>query len=208
MLQEADQNFENPLRNLLVRNQYGAWSPLKTWCLSRTAAQQTIRYFNGDRLNNISANVDIEKITPKELNDQLEVALKKLRAENPEFKIELGGEASESSKTYNHIFVSIMLAVLAIYFILVLQFDSVTQPVMVILAIPFGVAGILVAFGLHGMDLSMLAMLIGVLGFSGVVVNDSLIMVEFINRIKRSNSEISFIEAIQQAQCSGLGPFS
>jgi multidrug efflux pump subunit AcrB len=206
MLQDSDQNFENPLRNLLVRNQYGRLVPIENLVsIEKTAAQQTIRHFNGDRLNNLSANLDIKKITPKELYDQLEVRLENIRAQNPDFKIELGGEASESSKTYNHIFISIMLAILAIYFILVLQFDSITQPVMVILAIPFGVIGILIAFGLHGMDLSMLAM-IGVLGFSGVVVNDSLIMVEFINRIKRNNQEINFMDAILQGSVLRLRP--
>ena len=77
-------------------------------------------------------------------------------------------------------------AMLAIYFVLVVQFNSFTQPGMVLMAIPFGLVGVAVAFGFHNQNLSMLAM-VGILGFAGVVVNNSLVMVEFINRVRDAN---------------------
>ena len=59
--------------------------------------------------------------------------------------------------------------------------DELPEGVVRLLAIPFGLIGALLAFGIQGMELSMLAM-IGILGYSGVIVNDSLILVDYINR--------------------------
>jgi len=74
--------------------------------------------------------------------------------------------------------------VIAIYFLLILLFNSVTQPFLVLVAIPFGIVGVIGAFVLHGQPLGFIAMM-GVIGLAGVVVNDSLVMVNHINDLRR-----------------------
>ena len=73
---------------------------------------------------------------------------------------------------------------IGIYFLLILLFNSPTQPVVVLAAIPFGIVGVIVTFALHGEPLGFIAML-GTIGLVGVVVNDSLVLVNHINRLKR-----------------------
>ncbi|HNH10522.1 MAG TPA: efflux RND transporter permease subunit, partial [Leptospiraceae bacterium] len=68
-------------------------------------------------------------------------------------------------------------------------FNSVTQPTIVLLAIPFGLIGVIWSFYLHGRPFSFLG-LIGVIGLSGIVVNNSIMMVEFINKIVSDRMEI------------------
>jgi multidrug efflux pump subunit AcrB len=196
VLDEASKNFKDPLRGLSVRNQYGRLVDVKNLVRTeKTEAAQNIYHYDGHRNNMITANVNLDKTNPKKVYDQLEEYFeqflktfnKKIDKVNDRVKVVLGGEAKESSTTFLHIATSIAAALVAIYFILILQFNSFSQPFMVLLVIPFGTLGITVAFGLHGMPLSMLA-LIGILGFSGVVINDSLIMVDFINRLKESGN--------------------
>ena len=88
-----------------------------------------------------------------------------------------------------------LTAVLGIYFLLMILFNSVTQPLLVMLAIPFGFSGIVLVFGLHNEALSFMAML-GVIGMSGVVVNDSLVLVDHLNNLIRTNPDKSLTELV------------
>lgn len=69
-----------------------------------------------------------------------------------------------------------------------LLFNSLMQPFLVLAVIPFGVTGVILAFGLHRIPMSSIA-LIGVLGLIGVLVNDSLVMVDHLNRRKKTRGK-------------------
>ena len=88
------------------------------------------------------------------------------------------------------------LAMLFIYALLAIAFGSYLQPAIVMVAIPFGVAGAIWAHLVLGMDLTMLS-LIGFLALIGVVVNDSLVMIDFINRKRREGADVG--EAIRES---------
>ena len=68
--------------------------------------------------------------------------------------------------------------------ILAATFNSLIQPLVVLLAIPFGLIGVVVAFLLHGEPLSFMALL-GIIGLNGVVINDSIVLVDFINKLRK-----------------------
>ncbi len=183
MLDGKWKNYHDPLKGLYVKNPFNRLVPVKS--LVKTVkgfSQQNIYHYNGDRSNTISGNVDLSKSSPKRVYNILKERHAGFESRYPGFKLIIGGEAEKSATLFTHLVISIILAVVGIYFILVIQFNSLFQPFMIILAIPFGLVGLMIAFALHGMDISMLA-LVGILGYAGVVVNDSLIMIDFINRI-------------------------
>ena len=95
------------------------------------------------------------------------------------------------------------IAVLLIYLILATQFKSFIQPAIILLTVPFGFVGVVAALYLHGQPLSLMAMF-GMVGLTGVVVNDSLILVDFINRRRADGVEI--IEAVIDAGRTRLRP--
>lgn len=76
-----------------------------------------------------------------------------------------------------------LICVISIFFVLVILFNSLTQPFLIMIVIPFGLGGIIIGFSLQGIEMSFLA-LIGVLGLIGVLVNDSLVMVASLNRLR------------------------
>lgn len=78
------------------------------------------------------------------------------------------------------LFRTFIIAIVAVYFLPVILFNSFTQPILVMIAIPFGIIGVIAAFGFHGEPLSFMAIM-GVVGLSGVVVNDSLVLFDHIN---------------------------
>ncbi|MCB1159446.1 MAG: efflux RND transporter permease subunit, partial [Leptospiraceae bacterium] len=187
-----DKEFLNPnapLEGLLVRNQQGNLIPIKSLVRVREGVSPLdIFHYNSYRTNTITGNVDKKKTKPIEIYNKIRDKYKDFSKKYPGFSIELGGEAKESYKFIFQMGSAIFISIIAIYFLLVLQFDSYLQPVMVILAIPFGLVGIFLAFGLQRMDISMLA-LIGILGFTGVIINDSLVMVDYINILIREQKK-------------------
>ncbi|MBU1852523.1 MAG: efflux RND transporter permease subunit, partial [Candidatus Omnitrophica bacterium] len=75
-------------------------------------------------------------------------------------------------------------AFLIIYLILSSSFKSIVQPLIIMFAIPFGLIGVVIAFLIHGIPLSFMAIM-GIIGLNGIVVNDSIVLVDFINKLRR-----------------------
>ncbi|SMF64914.1 efflux RND transporter permease subunit [Pseudobacteriovorax antillogorgiicola] len=184
LMDERFHDFNDPLQDIYVRNQYGNLIPLKGLMLEeRGRTMKKILHYNGNPSNLITANI-APTVTAGDIYKNLSQELSGLEQQFPGYSILLGGEAKESDKFVNQILMLLGLAIMGIYFWLAFQLESLSQPFMVVLAIPFGLIGMLAAFIGHGYDLSLLA-LVGVVGVGGVLVNDSLIMVEFINRLRR-----------------------
>lgn len=185
LLQKRYREKQNTIKELYVTNASRNLVPITdVVSVSENETISEIRHYNGDRATEISANLDKKKVTPLEVNRQLIPYLKRLTNENPGFYYELGGEAKETQEFLWDITIAFVMALLAIYFILSLLFDSFIQPFMVMIAIPFGIVGVVWTFYIHGLSFSFLTF-IGLVGLSGIVVNDSLIMVDYINALAK-----------------------
>ena len=113
----------------------------------------------------------------------------------PEVRLELAGEAKEDRESLISLAKTFILAIIAIYLLLIILFNSLFQPILVLLAVPFGIVGVITAFYLHGINLSFLALL-GTIGMAGVVINDSLVLVNHINQKLKKHSEENILEII------------
>lgn len=207
VLDKDDIIVSEPLKGLYTINNYGILIPIENLMKQQRAiTPQSIFRFNGKRKNTVTANIP-ESMTATEVYSKLTTLYADFTRNNPGFRLNLGGEAEESTKTRNKMIFATVLAIIGVYFILVLQFNSLIQPAIVISAIPFGLIGILLAFGIQGIDLSMLA-LVGIMGYGGVVVNNSLILVEFINNERKAskNDRSDFIKNVVKGSKHRLTP--
>ncbi|MFC1658298.1 efflux RND transporter permease subunit [Candidatus Omnitrophota bacterium] len=100
----------------------------------------------------------------------------KITSKYPSTILEFGGEVKDTRESQGNFVMAIIMAVALIYVILALLFNSLSKPLMIMLAIPFGVVGIILAFWLHGISMYGFFAVIGALGLAGVVVNDAIIM--------------------------------
>jgi multidrug efflux pump subunit AcrB len=144
-------------------------------------------HYNGERTVTVTADVDQERTTPVEATRRV-LAQFDVTSDYPGARLLAGGEADETQESVNDLMATFVLAVVGIYFLLVLLFNSFLQPLVVLFAIPFGAVGVVLAFAAHGEPFGFLAML-GVIGLSGVVVNDSLVLVAHLNRLARSEPD-------------------
>jgi len=121
--------------------------------------------------------------------------LVKLISEHPGLQYRFAGEERERDESLGSLKVTFPLAMLAIYALLAVQFRSYFQPLIVMSAIPFGIVGAVIGHILMGFifgttfNLSLLSML-GIVALSGVVVNDSLILIDLINREREAGIEL------------------
>lgn len=149
--------------------------------LERTRELGSVRRRDGLRTVSVSAEVDTATITSLDLTAQIQAFWTERVAERyPELDIQFGGDTEEIRESFADLPGAFLLALLLVYICLALQFRSYVQPLIIMVAVPFGIMGaVLGLFGM-GYDLSLFA-LFGVVALSGIVVNDSLVMVDFIN---------------------------
>jgi HAE1 family hydrophobic/amphiphilic exporter-1 len=99
------------------------------------------------------------------------------------YSIETGGEQQDMAESFTNLFYALLLSLLLIFMILASQFESLLQPFIIMMAIPFALTGAFMALFLTGTPLSMPAFL-GLIMLSGIVVNNSILLIDFINKNK------------------------
>jgi len=175
--------------NVLVRNKYGNLIPLKKVArIEKVPGTTTIHHLDGKRVVTASCNVDTDKITSLKINQMLEKKFKGFSQERLGYSVKYGGEQEETLESMQSLLKAFFYAFLIIYLILASSFKSIVQPLIIMLAIPFGLIGVIFAFLAHGMPLSFMAIL-GIVGLNGIVVNDSIVLVDFINKLRLKGME-------------------
>lgn len=149
----------------------------------------------------ITAVVDKKVIASNELVSQLQQSLVgDLTAQYPGLNVEFAGEAEQQAEATSSMSTMFVLALFAIYALLAIPLKSYVQPLIIMVAIPFGIVGAILGHWWNDLTISILS-LNGILALSGVVVNDSLLLVSRFNELKSDNSK-SVHDAIVQA-CTG-----
>ena len=171
------------LEQLLIPNNRGRLIRLVDIAsIKEVAGSPDYHHYDGKRSITVSGDIDKDVITSTEVanlvQNKFEAIIKDLNV-----TFEFGGETEETNESVQGLIRSFLLAIIGIFFLLILLFNSVTQPLIVILTIPFGLIGVIIAFASHGQDLGFISM-VGTVGLTGVVVNDSLVLVNHLNDIK------------------------
>jgi multidrug efflux pump subunit AcrB len=203
LLQERARTGTKYLNDLLIPNQRGRLIPLGETAWFETGPGPSNYYhFDGDRAITITADIVKGETTSLEANEAV-LGHFDLDHDWPGMRFEVGGEAEETAESMASLVRAFVLALVGIYFILILLFNKLTQPLMVMTAIPFGIAGVIFAFALHGEELGFVAIM-GIIGLGGVVVNDSLVLVNHINRLQKDNPGKSIKEVVAQGSADRL----
>lgn len=189
---------------LFVPNTYGNLVPLRSVAYtSQHQGLRSIKHLNGKRVISVAAEVDNRYMTSLKANSLLQKKFKDIHLQYPGYTLKYGGEKEEQAKSMHGLFSAFGIAFLLIFLILATEFNSLIQPFVVMLTIPFGMIGVVIALLLHAEPISFFAIL-GVVGLTGVVVNDSIVFVDFINKLRKSG--VSRRDSIMQAGALRLRP--
>ncbi len=149
---------------------------------------EKINKLNGNIVKTLYANVDKRMITPEEILTQLETSLE--RIEKSGINVNLLGEKEKNKQLKGDMKSSVILAVFLIFIALLLIFSKIKYVLMVMSVIPLSILGALLGHKLMGMPLTMPSM-IGILGLAGVVINDGIIMLDFLHGTHKSDEFFS-----------------
>jgi multidrug efflux pump subunit AcrB len=173
------------LRGLRIMNSRGeAVSIEEVSEIKQTSGLARINRRNQMRLITVSAGVDTDVITSRQANRQVEAWLPELIEQHPSLRFELAGENEDTERSLEAMKVAALIAFLLIYVILAILFNSFLQPLVVMSVIPFGIIGVIGGLVIMGQPMGLMAIM-GTIALAGIVVNNSVIFVHFINQERR-----------------------
>ncbi|WP_193049870.1 efflux RND transporter permease subunit [Pseudoalteromonas undina] len=192
------------LQNILISTPDGGSVPL-SHVATLTAGQSPSTINRIDRYRTLNVTADIEKNNTNMTVLQADLAqyLDELMQQYPGVDYKLEGEAKEQRESFGSLAWALVFVFFIIYALLAIPFKSYMQPIIVMSVIPFGMIGAVVGHWIMGMDLTIMSLL-GMLALIGVVVNDSLVLVDFINKKRTEGGDL--IEAVKLAGASRFRP--
>lgn len=181
-LSESSRKSEDVLQNIRVVNSQGRRIPLtRLASFKEVTGAYVIRRFNRKRVMTISGDIDLKKTTSLKMTKKVTPFVEKLVDEHDGLSYSMGGESKDTADSLASFKKAMIASMFIIFIMLVVQFSSAAQPIIIMSAIPFGLIGVVASFKILGMPIGFMA-LMGMLGLVGVVINDSIVLVTFINR--------------------------
>lgn len=174
------------VENLLIKTPAGTFVPLEEIAsIEQSRAYTSITRRDGRRTVSVTANVDPIGEAPVIIESLTKEVLPQLGANYSGLSYGYKGRQADRKESFSSLLIGFLFALGGIYFLLAIPFRSYIQPVIVMMAIPFGIVGAVFGHMIMDYHLSIMSMM-GIVALSGVVVNDSLVLVNYANRQKIS----------------------
>jgi multidrug efflux pump subunit AcrB len=196
-LPESERRTLDTIEHLMLRTPSGGEVPFgEAVQITPGRAYTTITRREGRRVVSVTADVDDAVGNANQVAAALEKRLPDvLGTRYPGLSWSFEGEQRDQRDTFSQLGVGYMMAMLGIFALLAIPFKSYAQPLVVMTAIPFGIIGAIIGHILLGYGLSIISMF-GIIALSGVVVNDSLVLVVTANMHRDKNPDQSVLDAV------------
>ena len=198
LLPQADRGQRSTLETMRLRAPTGAAVPFSLAArLVESPGAAAIERQDRHRIVSVLATIDKSSTTAEVVTRALASGpLLELAARHPGLSWSLEGQQREQSEFLGSLMRIFVIALLAIYVLLAIPLASYLQPLVIMSAIPFGLVGAVAGHWIMGLDLTMFS-LIGVIALSGIAVNDSLVLMDFVNRARKEGASLA--EAVREA---------
>ena len=179
------------LENMRIRTPSGDEVPFQSVAeVSFGKGYSSISRLNRERTVTVSANIDPTQVEPQEIIKSItQDFMPGMLANYPGVRQGLEGASQEQNDFLKDLAIAFIAALFLIYALIAIPLHSYSQPLIIMSVIPFGLVGAVIGHVVMGMAISMFSMF-GLIALAGVVVNDSLIMVDFINQARRKGVSI------------------
>ena len=195
---ERDRGSLGDLEAMRIRTADGDEVPFGVVATAQhTRGPETIQRTDRRRTVEVTASVDERKANDNEIVAQLRKdVLPRLVAAHPGLQWQFAGEQKQQAETLEGLAVGFVVVLFLIYALMAIPLKSYWQPLVVMTAIPFGFVGAVLGHALLGLELTIMS-IFGLVALAGVAVNDSLVLVEFINQARAAGTPL--LEAVRQA---------
>ncbi len=192
------------LTDILIKTPTGGTVPL-SHVATLVPGQSPSSIYRIDRYRTLNVTADVEKSNTNMtvLQADLKTYLDELMVQYPGVDYSLEGEAKEQRESFGSLAWGLVFVFFIIYALLAIPFKSYLQPLIVMSVIPFGMIGAVMGHWVMGMELTIMSLL-GMLALIGVVVNDSLVLVDFINKKREEGGDL--LETVKLAGAARFRP--
>jgi HAE1 family hydrophobic/amphiphilic exporter-1 len=194
-------NEVEQIGNIMLTNMLNQQIPLSTVAhFEQTHSNIEIQRKNQERI--VFVKADVKNISLGEAAQSLEAYIQQLDIPAG-IDVRLGGQLTEKGDAFDDLYLILILGVLLVYMVMAAQFESLTDPFIIMLALPFTVIGVVWAFQITGLTLSVTTF-IGVIMLVGIVVNNGIVLVDYINLLRKRGLALN--QAVSEAGKSRLRP--
>ncbi|MBD3311761.1 MAG: MMPL family transporter [Candidatus Magasanikbacteria bacterium] len=192
----------NELENIMLNSSQGTVPLRQVATLNLEPSVLSVSHLDGEKVVRVSAQTtktaDLRKIIA-EFNNEI-----KPNMDLPDgYNVEIGGQNEEIEQSFSEMFLSMILAVFLILFILVLQFNSFRTPFVIIFSLPLAIVGAFLGLAFLGLAFSLPAF-IGIVSLAGIVVNDSIVLIDRI--LKNLKRGVEFTDSVIEAGLARMQP--
>ncbi|MCP3942091.1 MAG: efflux RND transporter permease subunit [Desulfobacteraceae bacterium] len=195
---QGERESEASIDDLRIRTRDGRQIPLNQVAgITMEQGYSTIQRVDRKRVITMISDIDEDVANAQNIVDNLRAGfLETLVNRFPGVSYDLEGQAKRTEESINSLIKGFSLAAMVMFLLLASQFRSYIQPVIIMTAIPFGLIGAIFGHLIMGLDITMIS-IFGIVALSGIVINDSLILIDFINGKVRWGAPVfdSVIEA-------------
>ena len=213
-LRKEDRSRLSKLRNILIHSPLGIEVPLSEVAyIAQGVGPSEIKRLDQQRVVLVTANIagraldkvitDIEILKAKTEREYTSHALTEKDSEEKEFTIDISGESQQMGESFNSLRFALILSILLVYMIMAAQFESLWQPFIIMFTVPLSLIGVLAALFLTRTPVSVVVIL-GVIMLGGIVVNNGIILIDSINRMRKSGMEL--IDSVIESGRTRLRP--
>ncbi|MCG6973789.1 MAG: efflux RND transporter permease subunit [Desulfobacterales bacterium] len=203
-LPKKERVSEYNLEEMILRTPAGKEIPLRSAVsINRGRAYTDINRRDGRRIVTVAADVQPRSKAGQVLGSLKSDTLSALQQKYPGLTFSFEGRQADQRESMQSLMKGLLVALIVIYAMLAVPLNSYIQPLIIMAAIPFGIVGAVIGHMIMGFSLSVLSMF-GVVALSGVVVNDSLVLIDFANR--REQDGMSRRQAVHQAGIQRFRP--
>lgn len=172
------------LRDVKIANMTGGLIPLDSVSNVKVdKGYSQINRLNYKRLVQVQADVDTKIITPVDVTKILENKFADIEKRYPGYIIRYGGEQEDTNESMSELGTLFFAALIFIFVVLTVYMKSLIMPVVIMIAIPFALVGVIFALFTHGQPLSFMSTL-GLFSLAGIIVSNTLVLVQFINKFR------------------------
>ncbi len=202
---EKERQSEASIENLRIRTRDGRQIPLSQVArIEEKQGYSAIRRVDRSRVITVISDIDENRANARNIMASLKAGfLPGLEKHSPGVSFNLEGQAKRTQESLDSLAKGFALAAMVMFLLLASQFRSYIQPVIIMTAIPFGLVGAVAGHFIMGLDITMIS-IFGIVALSGIVVNDSLILIDFANA--RVRQGLHGVEAVLESGRSRFRP--
>jgi multidrug efflux pump subunit AcrB len=183
-LPEADRRLTDVLRELMIPVPSGEMVPLSTLAsIEYTGTLGDIVRIDNERVVTVQANVDETKIPGPVARAQAEELLKKVPLP-PGYDLTFTGQTEDQQESEQFLAKAFVIALFLIFFILVSQFNSITMPLVIMTSVILSLGGAFLGLAAFKLPFGIIMTSVGVISLAGVVVNNAIVLVDYINKLR------------------------